>query len=196
MAASRLRTTRYRSKERTVPKRETGRSTGLAASALWYLRQERGTRVQASTRRMCGGRIFALSFLLSIPVLGATWGAEEPAPDAPAQASRNEPGWSIARESKIRFDLERLNPEGLQGPPGGLRALHYEYCIPHRNNAIDVVTAIDPTLTIQQGSPGRIGCSEEELLCLGHTNQPGYRAVLEQLASLPTVREIREAFFE
>jgi hypothetical protein len=86
--------------------------------------------------------------------------------------------------------------EGLQGPPDGLRALHYEYCIPHRQDAVEEVTAIDPTLTIQRGSPGRIGCADEELLCLGHTHQPGFRAVLEQLAALPMVREIPEAFFE
>jgi heat shock protein HslJ len=101
-----------------------------------------------------------------------------------------------APASKILFDLERLDAEGLQGPPDGLRALHYEYCIPHRQDAVEEVTAIDPTLTIQQGSPGRIGCADEELLCLGHTHQPGFRAVLEQLAALPMVREIREAFFE
>lgn len=101
-----------------------------------------------------------------------------------------------APASKIRFDLERLDAEGLQGPPDGLRALHYEYCIPHRQDAVEEVTAIDPTLTIQQGSPGRIGCADEELLCLGHTHQPGFRAVLEQLAALPMVREILEAFFE
>jgi heat shock protein HslJ len=101
-----------------------------------------------------------------------------------------------ATDSKIRFDLDRLDADGLQGPPDGLRALHYEYCIPHRPEAIREVTAIDPSLQIQRGSPGRIGCGTHELLCLGHTHQPGFRAVLEQLAALPMVREIREAFFE
>ena len=35
-----------------------------------------------------------------------------------------------------------------------------------------------------------------ELLCLGHTHQPGYRAVLERLSALPFVAEIHEALFE
>ena len=36
----------------------------------------------------------------------------------------------------------------------------------------------------------------DELLCLGHTHQPGYRAVLERLSALPFVADIHEAFFE
>jgi heat shock protein HslJ len=99
-------------------------------------------------------------------------------------------------ESKIRFDLDRLDADGLQGPPDGLRALHYEYCIPDRPEAIREVTAIDPTLQIQRGSPGRVGCGAGELLCFGISHQPGYRAVLERLAALPFVAEIHEAFFE
>ena len=98
--------------------------------------------------------------------------------------------------SKVRFDLDRLDPDGLQGPRDGLRALHYEYCIPDRPEAVREVTAIDPTLQIQRGSPGRAGCAAGELLCLGHTHQPGYRAVLEQLAALAFVAQIQEAFFE
>ena len=98
--------------------------------------------------------------------------------------------------SKIRFDLDRLDPDGLQGPRHGLRALHYEYCIPDRSEAVREVTAIDPTLQIQGGSPGRVGCAAGELLCLGHTHQPDYRVVLEQLATLPFIAEIHEAFFE
>lgn len=99
-------------------------------------------------------------------------------------------------ESKVRFDLNRLRADGLQGPPDGLRALHYEYCIPEQADAIQDVTAIDPTLQIQRGSPGRAGCREGKLLCLGHTHQIDHRAVLERLAALPYVVEIHESFFE
>ncbi len=102
----------------------------------------------------------------------------------------------ILTKSKIKFDLDRLNAEGLQGPPGGLRALHYEYCIPDRAVVMRKVIAIDPRLQIQRGSPGRVGCGESELLCLGHTYQPNHRAVLQRLAALSEVREIREAHFE
>jgi hypothetical protein len=99
-------------------------------------------------------------------------------------------------KSGIRFDLDRVNADGLQGPPDGPRALHYEYCIPDRPEAVRAVTAIDPTLQIQRGSPGRVGCGAGELLCLGHTHQPGHRAVLERRAALPFIAKIHEAFFE
>ncbi len=99
-------------------------------------------------------------------------------------------------ETGIHFDLDRLNADGLQGPPDGLRALHYEYCIPDHPGAIHEVSAIDPTLEIQGSSPGRVGCGEGELLCLGHTHQPDYRAVLELLAALPMASEIHEAVYE
>ena len=98
--------------------------------------------------------------------------------------------------SKIRFDLDRLNGDGLQGPPDGLRALHYEFCIPDRPDALSEVRRIDPSLQVYSRSPGRIGCNDTELLCLGDTHQPGHRQVLERLAALEYVTEIREAFFE
>lgn len=123
----------------------------------------------------------------------AVLASQEPSP-RPRVARRFEA--ESAPQSKIRFDLERLDADGLQGPPDGLRALHYEYCIPDHGYAIDGVSAIDPTLQIQRGSPGRVGCGEGELLCLGHTHQPDHRAVLEWLAALPFVGGIREAFFE
>jgi heat shock protein HslJ len=106
------------------------------------------------------------------------------------------PTAGIQRASKIQFDLDRLNADGLQGPSDGLRALHYEYCIPDSPEAVEAVAAIDPTLEIQQGSPGRVGCIQGELLCLGHTHQPDHLAVLKRLATLAIVDEIHENFFE
>ena len=104
------------------------------------------------------------------------------------------PGSSPA--ARLRFDLNRLDIAGLQGPPDGLRALHYEFCIPNQPEAIGTVRAIDPTLQIQGHSPGRAGCGADALLCLGHTHQPDHGAVLDRLAQLPFIAEIREADFE
>lgn len=96
----------------------------------------------------------------------------------------------------LGFDINRLNADGLQGPDSGLRALHYEYCIPDSAEAIQAVTSIDPSLQIQGQSPGRVGCNENELLCLGNTHQPNYRDILEQLTRLPYIEQIQESFFE
>jgi len=97
--------------------------------------------------------------------------------------------------SKIRFNLALVNADGLQGPADGLRALHYEFCTPGQPDAIQAVSAIDPTLEIQHAR-GRVGCRDGTLLCLGTTHQPGFRAVLDKLAALPFVALIQESHFE
>lgn len=98
--------------------------------------------------------------------------------------------------TKIRFDLDALDANGLQGPADGKRALHYELCVPSHPDVVRTVLALDPTLVLHPGARGRVGCGEDELLGLGSTHQPDHRAVLARLAALPEVREIREAFFE
>jgi hypothetical protein len=96
---------------------------------------------------------------------------------------------------KIRFDLSRLDAAGLHGPPDGLRALSYEFCIPDRADTAARVREIDGSVEMHR-SRGRVGCSDRELLCIGSTHQPGYRDVLDALARLPYVTRIEEAFFE
>jgi hypothetical protein len=140
-------------------------------------------------------RGFSWLGLLLMALAGAPAGCTTCAGEAgsPETSAR---GSSISARAKIRFDLDRLDHRGLQGQPDGLRALQYEYCITDRPGTIREVRAIDPTHQIQRGSPGRVGCGEGELLCLGHTRQADYRLVLERLAALPWIAEIREAFFE
>jgi hypothetical protein len=84
----------------------------------------------------------------------------------------------------------------LYGPPGGLRALHYEFCIPGEAAPEAQVRQIDPSIQIFKKSRGRIGCGPGEYLCLGSTHQPGFKAVLLKLAGLPYVKRIDQAFFE
>ena len=96
----------------------------------------------------------------------------------------------------IGFDLGALDDAGLRGPPEGLRALDYEYCIPAGDSARAEVSAIDPSARFMPGSRGRIGCREGQVLVLGNTHQPGFREVLERLAALPFVARIVEAHFE
>jgi len=166
---------------------------GLAGATRRYCAEHEGVMDQeahylealrsAATFRLEGGRLTlrAGDGALAVTLVRDQAGASSPGPGA---------------KSRIRFDLARLNADGLQGAPDGLRALHYEYCIPDRPETIGEVTAIDPTLQIQRDSPGRAGCGVDELLCLGHTHQSGYRAVLERLAELPFVVNISETLFE
>ena len=45
-------------------------------------------------------------------------------------------------------------------------------------------------------SPGRIGCGDDQVLCIGETHQPEWRTVLEQLAALDYVEQINQSFAE
>lgn len=97
---------------------------------------------------------------------------------------------------KVRVDLTSLDDRGLYGPPDGLRALHYEFCIPATASAIDEVKAIDPTAAFQSGSPGRSGCGSAAALVIGSTHQAEFRDVIHRLASLPYVEQINPCHFE
>lgn len=97
---------------------------------------------------------------------------------------------------KITFDVNNINKDGLYGPPDGLRALDYEFCIPATDAAEAEVKQIDPTVKFHKNSPGRAGCSEEEYLCIGTTHQKDFRSVLAKLAALDYIRQIDQSFYE
>jgi len=98
--------------------------------------------------------------------------------------------------AKVTFDLDRLDDDGLFGPPDGRRAVSYEFCIPPSEECKELVSSIDPTVEIMCGSPGRIGCFPDECLCVGSTHQENFREVLRTIAELPYVEKIDETFFE
>jgi hypothetical protein len=97
---------------------------------------------------------------------------------------------------KITFDVSELDESGLYGPPDGKRALSYEFCIPDTVQHRTEVKRIDPTVKFFAESPGRIGCKENENLCIGSTHQKDFRGVLQRLAELTYVQRIDESFFE
>lgn len=96
----------------------------------------------------------------------------------------------------IRFDLSRLNDDGLYGPPDGLRALDYEFCIPSGKKHVREIKAIDPSATVYPRSTGRIGCTSDQSLVIGNTRQPDFRTILKALAAQPYVTRIDQSFFE
>ena len=98
--------------------------------------------------------------------------------------------------AKVRFPLDGIRADGLHGPADGSRSVAYEFCIPSNDEAYQQVRMIDPSLQIQPDSPGRIGCAENQSLCIGETHQPGWHEVLQKLAALNYVSEIRQSDFE
>ncbi len=97
---------------------------------------------------------------------------------------------TAAALAKIRFDLAEIAPNGLVGPPDGLRSLSYEFCAPATQGVIQQIQAIDPSLQVHRQSPGRIGCRGDQVLAIGATHQPRWRRVLLDLARLPYVTQI------
>jgi hypothetical protein len=96
-----------------------------------------------------------------------------------------------AVNAKIHFDVSEFNDDGLYGPPDGLRAAMYEFCIPARTDLAAEVASIDTTVQIYASSPGRIRCGSDEYLCIGSTGQPGFRGVLVNLSELEYVTRIQ-----
>jgi hypothetical protein len=97
---------------------------------------------------------------------------------------------------KISFEVSKLDDDGLYGPPDGRRALDYEFCIPARAECVKEVTSIDSTVVVHESSPGRIGCSADEYLCIGSTHQKDFRRVLRELTTLDYVKRIDRCVYE
>jgi hypothetical protein len=110
-------------------------------------------------------------------------------------------GWAQSEnpqkaQAVVGFDRSELDDDGLIGASDGKRAIDYEYCIPDTASAEAEVRAIDPTTRIMAGSRGRVGCAQGQVLVLGTTHQPDFRAVLHRLAELSYVQRIEQAYFE
>lgn len=101
-----------------------------------------------------------------------------------------------AQKSKLSFDIQRLDSDGLQGKEGAKRSLSYEYCIADTPELRTKINAIDPSAQFIKGSPGRSGCNGNELLVLGTTHQKNFAEILTALSALKEVKTIREAHFE
>lgn len=99
------------------------------------------------------------------------------------------------RHEKIQIArFHDLNEQGLMGNKGSHRAISYEFCIPRDDTHVGVVKSIEPNIKMQKSS-GRIGCTKEEYLCIGHTDEK-YKQIFRKLVALPYVTRIDEAFFE
>jgi hypothetical protein len=98
--------------------------------------------------------------------------------------------------AKIKFNLDEIRPDGLRGPEDGLVSVSYEFCVPNNDRSLAEVQKIAPGVAIHAGSRGRIGCTEDQALCIGSTSGANWREVLLGLAKLDYVTEIRECHFE
>lgn len=104
--------------------------------------------------------------------------------------------YSKYHTEKIQFSLDTISPEGLRGPPDGLRSVAYEFFVPADDIVYEELRRIDPSIQLHKRSRGRIGYSEQKTLCIGETYQEGWKEKLLALSALPYTQEIRECYFE
>ncbi len=101
----------------------------------------------------------------------------------------------LCQLSKMTFDLNSMDADGLMGEKGDKVLVDYEFCIPDAPKYLVEVKVINPQLNCIV-SNGRSGCKEEQLLCIGNTGQGTYRSVLCRLSQLSYIREINRVFWE
>jgi len=95
--------------------------------------------------------------------------------------------------NKIEFDYSAVDDKGLMNSEV---AIDYEFCIPMDEARIAEVKAIEPDVNMPRMAKGRIGCSEEEWLCIVSTNGPKWKERLYAIASLPYVKRIVQTHYE
>ena len=94
----------------------------------------------------------------------------------------------------MNFEFSKLYKNGLIKKRG--TSLAYEFCIPNNETYLDKIKEIDESISIYKSGSGRIGCSNNEILCIGETHNKDYKRILTQIAELEYVKSINESFFE
>lgn len=92
---------------------------------------------------------------------------------------------------KVRFDLKKIDPNGLEGPPAGKREILYQFCVPNTEARRLEIAELDPTARFESEVAGRAGCTADEILVHARTGAPNWRGRMEAIAALPYVKSIR-----
>ena len=92
------------------------------------------------------------------------------------------------------FSFSKLDKKGLIKKRG--TSLAYEFCIPNEAEYIDKIKSIDESIAIYKSSAGRIGCGDNQILCIGETGDKNFKEIIISLTNLPYVKSINESFFE
>jgi len=92
---------------------------------------------------------------------------------------------------KVRFDLRKVDSNGLEGPPAGKRTVNYQFCVPNTVDKRMEINELDPAARFESGVAGRPGCTADEILVNTTTGAPQWRGRLEAIAALPYVKSIR-----
>lgn len=94
---------------------------------------------------------------------------------------------------KIQFEYKTIDDKGYLN---GEAIIDYEFCIPKNEKKVAGVMSIDSTTAMPRRAKGRIGCSEDEWLCIVNNHSPGWKERLFAIASLPYVKRIVQTHYE
>lgn len=93
---------------------------------------------------------------------------------------------------KIEFDVTAIDKKGMQGGT----FVDYEFCIPKEEHKIAEIKSIDPSVTMPNMAKGRIGCTQDEQLCIMTTDDSEWKEKLSAVAALPYVKRIIKTYYE
>ncbi len=96
-------------------------------------------------------------------------------------------------QAKIQFDYSAIDEQGLRN---GEVAVDYEFCIPANEAILQEVLNIDSSIRVMKSSKGRIGCTNQQWLCINTTHTQDWKRKLNAIASLSYVEKILETFYE
>lgn len=92
---------------------------------------------------------------------------------------------------KIRFDLKKVDVNGLEGPSTDKREIAYQFCVPNTEDKRIEIAELDPTARFESEAAGRAGCTADQILVHARTGAPNWRGRMEAVAALPYVKSIR-----
>lgn len=97
-----------------------------------------------------------------------------------------------AAEQSIPCDLKKIFPNIADIAAAGA----YEFCIPYQDEYLKEIKEIEPLMECLHGPKGRIGCADDEYLCIGGTRSEDFNNTLCELSTLDYIKLIGPCYFE
>ena len=112
---------------------------------------------------------------------------------ATMSASKCQDNSSKEAMNKIEFDPKTVDERGLLN---GTVAIDYEFCIPKDENKVEEIESIVADVKIPRMAKGRVGCTDDQWLCIVTTNNEKWKEQLMSIAALPYVKRIVQTHYE
>ena len=88
--------------------------------------------------------------------------------------------------------MDAIDDHGLEIGSEIKSSIYYQFCIPNSDSLALVVFKLEPAIDIYKKTEGEIKCSENQMLCMGHTHPNDWKSKLISLAKLPYVGDIEK----